>query len=449
MMTDYSKLIHDYLDSGLDHHGEMQLFSGLTDSEEMRREFYNEIKMMKAVAAEEKVIAPPILITNQIFNTLGFAIPTAAVVGAASRVNESVWSTMAIAFTTFFKDYFPAIISFVVGTSLAVAVMLGINNNTNASLKDNNKIASAKQTQQVQTYQNNNNQPQTNMAFAIASDDTKNADKKASAKKERKVKIIPISSSNEAERNEFKKQLVHTIVTNEKATLISELQKLNEDEKNQIIETLTKEKTSLMAELQKQEAEKEAAQAAITNANIMANQVVLANNNNVPNAIPLKPIIPVHQENSSLLIRYTGMTNMSGTNLVTGLTNMSIGGLYKIEDYYSVGFDIGNENFNLASSDATVGFEKKDVLWFAIANRFSTQNYFSLFNNSLYPIAEIKIGAASNGFISKGQLGVEFTPESRTSMFVGLENGFLYYYNNRSWNALNKNSIIFGLSYHF
>lgn len=448
-MTDYSKLIHDYLDTGLDHQGEMQLFTGLTDSEEMRREFYNEIKMMKAVAAEEKVIAPPILITNQIFNTLGFAIPTAAVVGAASRVNESVWSTIAIAFTTFFKDYFPAIISFVVGTSLAVAVMLGINNNnSNSSEKDNSKMASAKQTQQVQTNPSNQNQ-QPSMAFAIASDDTKNADKKASGKKERKVKIIPISTSNEAERNEFKKQLVQTIVTNERSTLISELQKLNEDEKNKIIETLTKEKTSLMAELQKQEAEREATQAAITNANIMANQVVLANNNNVPNAIPLKPISPVHQENSSLLIRYTGMTNMSGTNLVAGLTNMSFGGMYRIEDYYSIGFDIGNENFNLASSDASVGFEKKDVLWFAISNRFSTQNYFSLFDNSLYPIAEIKTGAASNGFIAKGQLGIEFTPERRTSMFVGIENGFLRYYNGKNWNSLNKNSIIFGLSYHF
>jgi len=453
-MTDYSKLIHDYLDTGLNHQGEMQLFNGLTDSEEMRREFYNEIKMMKAVASESKVIAPPIMITNQIFNTLGFAIPTAAIVGTASRVNESVWSTMAIAFTTFFKDYFPAIISFVVGTSLAVAVMLGLNNNSNANLKESVKPAIANQNQQNQVsqpIQNNNNQ-QSSLAIVSNFDNKKQTDKKASGKKERKMKIITISSSSETERNEFKKELVRTIITNDRATLISELQKLSDEEKTKVIETLTNEKSSFLAELQKQEAEKEVAQAVITNANMMTNQVVMANNNNnnnLPIQIPLNPISPAHQENSSMLLRYTGMTNMTGANLVSSLSNISIGWMNRITDYYSFGGDIGNENFSLASSDAAVGFEKKDVLYFDISNRFNTQNYFSLFNNSLYLISDIKVGGATVGFLAKAQIGVEFTPESRTSMFLGYENGFLYYTNSRNWNSLNKNSIIFGLSYHF
>ncbi len=71
----YAKMIHDYIDGGLDSTNEQTLFSMLSQSDEIRREFNTQFKMHLAAQEEMSQIVPPLHVTNAIFTGLGLALP--------------------------------------------------------------------------------------------------------------------------------------------------------------------------------------------------------------------------------------------------------------------------------------------------------------------------------------------------------------------------------------
>lgn len=72
----YAKMIHDYIDGGLDSTNEQALFSMISRSDEIRREFNTQFKMHLAAQEEMSLLAPPLHVTNAVFTGLGLAMPS-------------------------------------------------------------------------------------------------------------------------------------------------------------------------------------------------------------------------------------------------------------------------------------------------------------------------------------------------------------------------------------
>ena len=72
----YQKLIHEYLDEGLESPSEDILFAELNSNPLMRDEFNQQVKLHVIAQNDMGTISPPVESTNMIFSTLGFTIPS-------------------------------------------------------------------------------------------------------------------------------------------------------------------------------------------------------------------------------------------------------------------------------------------------------------------------------------------------------------------------------------
>ena len=71
----YSKLIHEYIDSGLPSDSEFALFDELAKSSELRGEFNRQMKIHTLARQEMESITPPAQVTQSLFSSLGFDFP--------------------------------------------------------------------------------------------------------------------------------------------------------------------------------------------------------------------------------------------------------------------------------------------------------------------------------------------------------------------------------------
>lgn len=72
----YDRLIHEYLDEGLDNVREETLFTALAANPEVREEFNKQVKLQMAAQSDMGSITPPIESTYGVFSSLGFSIPS-------------------------------------------------------------------------------------------------------------------------------------------------------------------------------------------------------------------------------------------------------------------------------------------------------------------------------------------------------------------------------------
>ncbi|MDA3844128.1 MAG: hypothetical protein PF588_07160 [Candidatus Kapabacteria bacterium] len=88
-MTDYTKLIHDFVDGTLDSAAESELFTSISANEGLRTELKEQLAIKDAVRNDTMAYSPSASSTTKVFSTLGFfagasAISGAAVTGAAT-----------------------------------------------------------------------------------------------------------------------------------------------------------------------------------------------------------------------------------------------------------------------------------------------------------------------------------------------------------------------------
>lgn len=72
----YAKLIHEYLDEGIDSSREDLLFAELAANPEVREEFNRQVKLHLFAQNDMGSITPPIELTYGVFSQLGFSIPS-------------------------------------------------------------------------------------------------------------------------------------------------------------------------------------------------------------------------------------------------------------------------------------------------------------------------------------------------------------------------------------
>src|SRR5690606_12943052 len=77
----YERLIHDYLDVGLDDNMQASLFNELAINPNLRSEFNKQMKIHLIAKENFDNIAPPADLTNRVFMNAGFSAPFASVPG--------------------------------------------------------------------------------------------------------------------------------------------------------------------------------------------------------------------------------------------------------------------------------------------------------------------------------------------------------------------------------
>jgi hypothetical protein len=77
----YERLIHEYLDEGLNEEMQQQLFSQLSLDESLRLEFNKQMKLHLLAKEDFEANAPSIELTNKVFQSAGFSVPFATIPG--------------------------------------------------------------------------------------------------------------------------------------------------------------------------------------------------------------------------------------------------------------------------------------------------------------------------------------------------------------------------------
>ncbi len=123
-MMSYSKIIHEYLDTGVDGSTEEMLFAELASDEALRSEFNRQVQLHLIAQSDMNSISPPMDVTSGVFKSLGFEIPTnefnsniatkAAVAGSAGSANGPMM--------TFWKKHFSTIMVAVIASLITAAI---------------------------------------------------------------------------------------------------------------------------------------------------------------------------------------------------------------------------------------------------------------------------------------------------------------------------------------
>ncbi len=88
----YSRLIHEYLDTGLDEANEQTLFAELARDASLRMEFNKQVQLQMIAQNDMNSITPPVEVTSRIFGNLGFSIPAEEpVISNAGNTFFSKW----------------------------------------------------------------------------------------------------------------------------------------------------------------------------------------------------------------------------------------------------------------------------------------------------------------------------------------------------------------------
>ncbi len=124
----YAKLIHEFLDEGLQGPQEDALFAELNQSPELRGEFNNQVKLHVIAQNDMSSIAPPLETTNALFASLGFSLPHPEGVQPAPAP-EPVPAAGG-SFKLFFGKYLSTILTAVISATVATFIVLNVNNNT-------------------------------------------------------------------------------------------------------------------------------------------------------------------------------------------------------------------------------------------------------------------------------------------------------------------------------
>ena len=98
-MTDYTKLIHDYLAGELSSEDEARLFEGLSRNPEWREEMQLQLQMERAMEKDLRSIAVPSSAATAVFASLGFRRPSKWSQFFHAPPRAAFWSVRRIAFT--------------------------------------------------------------------------------------------------------------------------------------------------------------------------------------------------------------------------------------------------------------------------------------------------------------------------------------------------------------
>jgi hypothetical protein len=127
--------------------------------------------------------------------------------------------------------------------------------------------------------------------------------------------------------------------------------------------------------------------------------------------------------------------------------NLGLGLFDNIDEAQAFGFEFGQESFQYYTIANNVFTSQESIAWAGASYRYRFAPIFS--DLSVRPFGQLFLGGTESGPMSKGILGLSFTPDSRVSLFVGLEASMLMFQNQGVWNATEKLGFMYSMDIRF
>ncbi len=432
----YSKLIHEYLDLGLDFSNEQVLFSQLASDMETRNDFNLQLRMHKATSEHNKFIAPPMEVTSQLFGNLGFSIPTSIIATSeASRpLATAFMSSIAIGFLNFIRDNYVTMLSFVAGSAIATMLMFwfGIES-------PNNKNNYAK---------NNTNLPLNSFNQNLVSIPVSSNKEIENNSKNTKDYSKTSPNQNNFSRVSYKNKNDNFTLTNTPITNFTNTQSLTQELIKEVKNSIEKGELVILEKSNNS-----------SNSNNNQTQMIIFSNsksepiNLIRDAFDNKNmrftrfVLPEPPENSGYIRSLN--TNEAKPGSIFG--NIVLGYNHYFIDNIALKVEMGLEQYNLLKFQVESGkneISNESIGWFGVGASFNARE-LSIIPYEVFPYADFIIGGTTQGFLGRGQFGIEIVPESKIGLMIGYEFIKMYYKDNQQYKSLNSSGLSIGMKLSF
>ena len=134
-----------------------------------------------------------------------------------------------------------------------------------------------------------------------------------------------------------------------------------------------------------------------------------------------------------------------------GINGASLSLLYRLEEHHQVGVEMGRDVFPQVyrgvENGEQVRYEQKPTLfWAGAAYQYRTGGV--LFDG-VHPFVRVVAGGTDVGPLLKGVSGIQFIPEKRVALTLGVEGSALLYQHQKTWFTSRSLDFTYGLSISF
>lgn len=419
----YSKLIHDYLDGELTTSQQDLLFSELANNIELRQEFNQQVRLQTLAQSDLTSISPPTEAANAVFAKLGFTIPNTDFSGKLFDSKPVATGIFWKSTIEFFKKNFPTFLTSVISTIITALLFLYFFNN-NSSLNYSNLDGSGKNVASAGT---NLLKAETDVNQTDANSLTRNI---TEAEFER---LFSKALADYFNQNPLKSNIILP-----SGTSIFDISDKSNPNENKNTTDLNKENTNQ------------------NNYQNLFPLFVQPNSNSSESKTSLtapEAISDISSDEFSLALRSFSSQSSIKTSVPSNanpwFNNMALSLAYNLNKYHSFGVEVGQEpfaqKFQKTEFDLTSTYEQNPLLfWYGGYYRFSYPDF--IFNEQIFPFAQIFGGATSIGPLIKSQIGFQFKPDKRVTFVLGGEfSRLIYSLQNNIYNS-DKFGITYGIS---
>lgn len=421
----YSKLIHDYLDEGLDGSLEDMLFEKLASNAELRQDFNQQMKIHLLSNADMASIAPPAAITSAVFANLGFTAP--ANVSYGSQQNR---------FTAFFKRYGISILAGIVGLMIVGA---GFKYFNSIGVGSSNL---AQNTMAVETNRANSSSLSDNNDSEIPVVSSYNSDALADNSSEsgnaidngtiNRVSNHSLRNSNNVNRSDLsRKKSMVSLASIENDRQVNGLE--NQGNQNGYNNELQNNYSTIRLSSANNGI------ASTRNENGFGN-ITNRKNIGLKNSFSTTPFNGNNDyskpelTNWIVVASYIGTSDVNGdfrdnTGISRNKNDFSMRGYYKLSDDFYLGVEFGKERFNqdFYTNNGKIHYQQSPELWYyGVTSMYAWHNAFTV-PNVIYPYGSLFVGSNSAGMVTKLQSGISWGFLSYASMNFGAEYSYLLY----------------------
>ncbi len=431
----YTKLIHDYLDGGVDSTQEAMLFDMLSKDSELRADFNKQMKLHLIAQQDMNHISPPAEATNELFGRLGFTVPDYLDVPAPSIADKV---------TGYIKKY--GVMALLLLLTSAVSVVLTTNydnmfdsSNNQATVGDNAE---------------NNSVP------VVSSFETESTNTVSDKQSQNSNLTNQLAENMTSANNNQYSQIANRYGLDQHNNIPSDI------DNNNTLDVSSSEEENANTSIYDKivswfDSKPESTFDTDDHSSLMASSTDPATISEMPfspfsSTISLPSAVLSEDTKYELGFKYISeAANNDYSHLAINnqfYDNVIISGMYHFSDNHSVGLEMGWERFAQSFTTSYYGevTEQKQYprrFLAGMSYRFTYTNLFGL--EYVSPYSEIFAGGSSLGPIGKLNAGIRFTPINNISMNLGYEYGFLYYsVDNKTYNS-EKQGFVYRISYNF
>ncbi|MBS4001397.1 MAG: hypothetical protein KGZ71_13040 [Desulfobulbaceae bacterium] len=405
----YAKMIHDYIDGGLDSTNEQAMFALLSESDDLRHEFNSQFKMHLAAQEDMSQIAPPIHVTNAIFAGLGMAVPANMVQSPTSSIKRFLNRfSPAILLLLFFGALGWGLVEYQKNLDLESKLAM-----SNGKSSNNIPMMSSYSNDDVAANGSNNNgnsinkDASGNSAFSGNSNNTNRNNVNSFYNSQANSNSGP---GNQSAQNNY--NLASGNLQNSRNSGMN-----NHIEGSMIQSDKNFARNAMFGSSHNANSSSQFGNSISMNGGLSNFQLISANS-----MIGSKWHIQV----SNLQSAYTA-PSFDNSNLQSPNGSWSAAYMYSLNDYSTIGLVGGVESFNqdFKTSDGLHYLQSPELIWLAASYRYTAKDW--LVPHYFYPYAQLSAGGTSVGPITKGQVGFVWNMFATVNINAGVEGGLLFY----------------------